>query len=153
MPSKEQIENEISSYVDNSLIFCLNNFETFANLNISSGEIRTQTKINDDGILFNVDFPITIQKGEAKNIIKDFKHIKVLGNLELVYDSVEKIILSQMSNENICVSCISEIASENELIINLENTDEGLLFEVRDENFYLKGVPLIFKFANKYKTE
>src|SRR3989339_92951 len=48
MPTKEEIEKEISKAVNNQLVSCTNNFTQFNNLKITSQEIITKVEINDE---------------------------------------------------------------------------------------------------------
>src|SRR3989344_3704129 len=43
MPSKEQVEDEISFFLEQKLFFCTRNFVDFPDLEINQGEIKTQT--------------------------------------------------------------------------------------------------------------
>ena len=41
-PSKEKIENEISKYINDALLECINNFTEFKEYQIEQGEIKTE---------------------------------------------------------------------------------------------------------------
>ncbi|GAG34547.1 unnamed protein product, partial [marine sediment metagenome] len=152
IPSKEQIENEISDYVDKELFFCTMNFVDFPELEISQGEIKTRTTIEEDKVILNVNYPLSITKENNTALIEDFENIKIPVRLGVVYDSVEEIIQEQLSHESICLSCILEVSLENDLYVDMmDYDDETVIFIFRDENSKLNEVVFEFVFANKYE--
>jgi len=151
MPSKEKIEEELSSYMNNMLTFCLQDFVNFPEVNISQGEVETRTKIKEGEIVLDVKYPLVIKKGESVSRIEEFEDIKIPVRLGIIYDAVGKIIQEQMTHEDICLSCISGIMEENELKIDLTNVDDGIIFTIIDENSKIKDVDLKFSFVNKYE--
>ncbi len=150
MPYKEEVEEEISKYVNEMLFFCTRNFVDFSEFNISEGEIKTNTQIQDNKVVLNVEYPINIKKGESTTRLRNFENIEIPTRLGIVYNAVEKIIQDQLTHENICLSCISNIAEENDLAIDMTNTEEGLIFSVRDDS-PINEFPLEWIFANKYE--
>ena len=72
MPSKEQVESEISFFMNQKLFFCTRNFVDFADLNISQQDIRTQTTIENEKIILNINYLISINKGKSTSLIKNF---------------------------------------------------------------------------------
>ena len=152
-PSKERIENEISLYMNSLLSFCTNEFINFPGFNISEGDINTKTRIKEEEMIFNVEYPITIKKGESEStIIKDFKNIKIPIDILLVYSAIEEMVNDQIEQESggICISCITEIASKNDLEIEIIPLEDGVTFTVRDNNLKIKGEALEWRFANRY---
>ena len=153
MPTKEIVEREISLYMNSLLPYCTNGFVNFSDFNITEGEINTKTEIKEGEIIFNVDYPLAIRKGDSSDIIKEFKNIKITADVLSIYNIIGTIINDQVrrGNEGICLSCIYEIASKNDLIIDMASSEEGIIFTVRDENQIIKGATLEWRFANKYE--
>lgn len=154
IPSKERIENEISLYMNSLLSFCTNEFVDFPTFNITEGDVNTRTSIREEKITFDVEYPIAVRKGdESSTIIKDFKNIRVYANMDLVYNAINEIIENQMieGGNFLCISCITEIASENDLEIEMVPLEDGVIFNVRDNNLKIKDVALEWRFANRYE--
>ena len=153
MPSKEEIEKEISFFVSEKLFFCTRNFIDFPNFEITQRDIKTKTTIKDDGVNLNINYPISITHGESTSIIEDLeKEIPV--RLGIVYDSIEKIIKEQLSHEDICLSCILDVSLENDLYVDMMDYDEEtVIFIFRDENSIINNKTYEFVFANKYEVE
>lgn len=153
MPSKEQVEKEISFYLSEVLFFCTRNFIDFSDLEIEQEEIKTKTEIGDEKVILSVNYPITITKGGSASVIEDFK-VEIPVRLGIVYDSVAEIMQEQLTHESICLSCLLDISIENDLYVDmLDYDDETTLFIFRDENSKINNKTFVWVFANKYKLE
>ncbi|HJZ18741.1 MAG TPA: hypothetical protein VJ208_01425, partial [Candidatus Nanoarchaeia archaeon] len=149
VPSKKQVENEISFFMDEKLFFCARNFADFPDLNISQGEIKTETAIENEKIILNVNYPITIIKGEEKSAIQNFK-AEIPIRAGIVYDSVSDFAGNQTS-EGICLSCMLEISEKNDLYVEMMDYNENTtIFVFRDKNSKINGMDFTWVFANKY---
>ncbi|MBU1205086.1 MAG: hypothetical protein KKE93_04210 [Nanoarchaeota archaeon] len=73
-PAIEEMEQELSSYVNRALPECIESLNVFSDMGFEFefGEINTKTKINENNVEFNIDYPITIKKGDSKTEIKEF---------------------------------------------------------------------------------
>ena len=153
MPSKEQVEEEISFYLSETLFFCARNFVDFQDLEIEQREIKIETEIKDEKIILNINYPITIIKEESTSIIKDFK-LEIPVRLGIVYDSVTEFMQEQLTSEGICLSCLLDISLENDLYVDMmDYDDETTIFIFRDENSKINDETFVWAFANKYKVE
>lgn len=150
LPSLNSIENSISDYVDNSLDFCVGNFSKFSGFNISSGNVSTKTRIYNGGVIMNVNYPITIRKGNESEIIKNFDNIQIPMRVFTVYNVSSQIINSSTGGNGLCLSCIYNLGNENGVSIDMTNINEGILFEIVDNESNLKGEPLDWKFVYGY---
>lgn len=149
-PTKERIEEEISDYIKNTLSYCTNEFTNFQDLNISEGEVKAETIIEDNNLILSVKYPITIEKGGSITRFEDFNDIKVDSRIGVMYNSIKKLIQDQIGKEDICLSCISEIVDEEGFTIDMTSTTEGIIFTLRDEHSKIKDVPVEWRFANEY---
>ncbi|MDO8528818.1 MAG: hypothetical protein Q7S06_02920 [Nanoarchaeota archaeon] len=147
-PTKEMVEQRISSYIEQTLSYCTDGFSNFTGLNITEGEIKTRTTINEGEIVLNVKYPINIEKEGSVTRFENFNNIKIKSRVKLMYDSIKEI--EENSKEGICLSCISSLADENGFTIGMTNTEEGIVFTLRDEHSKIKDSPVEWKFANKY---
>ncbi len=151
MPSKQRIEREISYYINTLLFFCTEDFVDFPEFEISEREIKADTQIQDNKIILNVEYPINIRKGESITRLRDFENIEIPVRLGVIYNAISEIIRDQLTREDICLSCISEIAVENDLKIDIVSLENGaIMFTIKDENSLINGMVLEFKFVNKY---
>jgi hypothetical protein len=151
MLSKEQLAEEISLTIDNTLHFCTNEVLNITEFNITKGNITTNIEIGENKISINVEYPLTISKEDSNSILKNWEGIEIETQIGTIYNSIEQITLDQMTREDLCLSCIADIAEENSLKIDLTSSDHAtILFVVTDEEFGLNGFDYEFSFVNKY---
>ena len=154
MPSKERVGAEVSRYVNEMLFFCTRNFIDFPDFDISQEGVKTETRIGDNKIILNVEYPLRIIKGESTSIIREFNNIEIPVRLGIVYDSIGSIIQNQLTHEDICLSCILDIALENDLYVDmLDYDEETLIFVIRDKTSKINEKDFEFIFANRYQIE
>jgi len=147
MPTKAEIEEQISQYIDADLFFCTEGFIDFTDYEITYDEIKTQTTINEEEIIIDVNYPIKIKKENSTTIIEDFNNIEIPVRLGIVYDSASEII-QQQTNDGICLSCTSDEATANDLYINIFDYDNNtLIFTITDENSMINNQTFEFNFA------
>ncbi len=153
MPSKENVEKEISSYVDRSLISCTKNFEDFKELNIEQKTIKTKAKIDNEIITLSIISPISVTKADTTSIIDNFENIEIPVRMGIVYNSIQEI-MEEAGKDGICMSCILEIDIKNDLETELWDYDENtVVFVVTDENSNINNETFIWIFANKYEIQ
>jgi len=151
VPSKEQIENEISFFMNQKLFFCTRNFVDFPGVEINQSEINTKTTIQDEKILLNVNYPITIIKDSDKTLLKDFEFEAPI-RLGIIYNSISEFMKSDQTNR-ICLSCMLEISEKSDLHVDMMDYDEQtVIFIFRDENSKIKDETFVWIFANKYEA-
>lgn len=151
LPTKEKIEDELALYMNNMLFFCTKGFRNFPDFNISQGEIKTKAKIDNNKVVFNIVYPLTISKGE-KTYSLEKVNAEVPVRLNTIYSVLEKIMQEQMKNKNdICLSCLNNLAFDNNLYIDMADyTDNSVLFLITDENSKINDDYYIYYFVNKY---
>lgn len=162
IPSKLQIEEEISKVVSGEIYGCVRAFEDFSDYQIQEGDIETQTRILDNEIILNINYPLTITKGEKTISFERFNNLRFPIRLGFIYNSVDEITKNQLENEKYsidgevkeayCIECISDIINKNDLKLNIVNAEEGVvIFNVVDEDSKINNLPFEFRFANKYQ--
>ncbi len=152
MPTKEQVEQEISDYFDIKLFVCTNYFVDFPDYEIEQGNLESSVKILEDKIILEMRYPLTIKKGESVSILEDFK-TEIPVRLELVYDSVSEFIMEQEKNkqQGFCLSCLPEKLEENKLFVSVSDSiNNTKVFIFRDDLSKLNNKTFEWVFANKY---
>lgn len=151
MPSKTRVEEEIAKYVNNELVFCLNNFNDFPELQINGGEITSEVKIENDNVKLTTLFPLAVIKDNRTYKLRDFSSQLYKIRLGLVYDVAKKIIDEQSKDmSGICIGCLYNHGKDNDLYINTMNYETGVVFTIIDKNSKINEKELVFNFANKY---
>ena len=150
MPSKEDVETEISKYIMSTFQLCTREFEQFPNLNITQKMIDTKVQINDEEVVINLVSQVSITNEEGTSILKEFKDIIIPVRVGIVYDAIEQIMLEQVGSEEICLSCIADVGSANNLQIDIFGyDDETTIFSVIDRESVINDKTFIWIFANK----
>lgn len=151
MPSKEKIEQELGVYMANMLFFCVKDFMDFPDFDIKQGNIKTTAKIEDNKVLFNIEYPLSISKEDKTYYITKFeKEIQV--RLNTVYSVIINIIDDHMKNgRDVCISCINNWADENDLYVEMHDYEKDVvIFTVIDRNSKINDDDFRFNFANRY---
>src|SRR3989344_1827646 len=152
MPSKEDIEREISRGIERELFFCIGNFELFSpEYEITKGKITPpEVVIEPERVLVELNYPLTIIKDGSKSKIEDFSS-EVPVRLGIVYDAVAEFVEEDLKTEGICVSCFIEIFTKKGLYSNIFwEDDKTAIFIVRDFNSAVNEKEFIFNFAGSY---
>jgi hypothetical protein len=152
MPKNSKIESELGLYFDNNFNLCLSLID-IENTNLLYDKPSTTVKILPGKAQFIVDMPLTIQKNQKKTKIElkefkseyDSKLYEILELARYITDSHKE------DPEFICVDCVTSIAKEKELNIemidfmNESSTTLMVIYETKTSD-----LPYIFEFLNKY---
>lgn len=151
MPTKKEVEDEISLFVSGELYLCVGNFSEFQDFEISEEFPSSKTTIRDEEILIKTDYPISVTKGESTILLKEFK-TEVPIRLGIVYDAVDRLMQEQVSHKSICISCLLAESTENDLYVDMIDYDETTtIFIFTDENSIINDEYFEWMFANKYE--
>lgn len=150
MPSKEKIQEEISKYILKQMDLCIDDFALFPEYEITKGEIIVEIKIEPERVLVNAEYPLTIIKGETKSKIKEFDS-EVPVRLGIVYEAVAGFIIQSISYEGVCINCLLDVSSKNNLKSEFSNYDNNtIIFTINDPQSKLNNKELVYVFANEY---
>ncbi len=150
-PSKEVIEKQLSYYIEENLDFCINDFIQFKDFEINASEINAKTNIADNVVYFEVNYPLSIKKGERTYEFTKFES-EVRVRLGKIYSAISSYMSEQMKYpKEVCLSCIHSFALEKDLYVELKDYDsKTILFTIIDQKTKLKGKEYSFVFANAY---
>ena len=150
MPRKEKIQEQISKGVARELIFCLRDFTIFTNeYEITKGKINPpEVVIEPERVLVELNYPLTIKKGESHSKIEDFNS-EVPVRLGIVYDAVGEFAAGDLKTEGICVDCLLNIGEKYQILIDSYYSEEtsDIIFIVIDEEEYFEKTEEVFKYA------
>ena len=153
MPSKQDIEDEISSYIKDQLFFCVKNFRVFRDkgFDFDIGIINAKTTIGMDNVMVDLDWPIQARNNGAVQDISRFSS-RVDTRLGKMYDLAKNITEDELENNgSVCISCILDMVQENNLRMEIFRLDDGIIiFDFIDENSKIYTLPYEFRFSNKY---
>jgi hypothetical protein len=93
-PSIQVIQEEISQYIEDNLLTCLDDFSNYKDrsINMEYGEPEARTVITVNSIAINLHFPITAKKGDSQKYIDDFNFQKADIRLPYLLEIVSFMI-------------------------------------------------------------
>jgi len=154
VPSKEEIEKQISNYVVDKLNLCvqIENYED-RGWNVVQEPITANTTIKENETSVRVVWPLTLSKDDALLEAKYF-NAKVSVRLGRVYDITNalNVVQSAFANYtgNLCLSCFMDYKNNDFYTQILIAEDNSLLFVITDLKKELEGEYYDFIFAGRY---
>ncbi len=159
-PSDEILLKQISSYVDSLLPICLNNFIQFKEqgylIKINQQMPSTTNAIfSADGLIIKTNLPITITKESTKesaqiqlaNFMVELPAKDLHTNFKLA-----KIIAETMEQKEICYTCFSKIAEQNNISVNIIHLQNNVyLFELINTDYKINDEQYKLRFGVKYE--
>ncbi len=136
VPSKVFLQNSLSAYMNNNLKTCTEAFTDFNNsFDISEENVGSRVKIDSGKVNFFVKYPVSLKKGETEHVLKYF-NVDVDSNMDKVYTVVVKAVNEQLNYSDICVTCLYDLATENNLTVDVYNPTFGELeYTFTDDQF------------------
>jgi len=150
VPTKQQLAKELSLYMNNLLPFCTAGFSPFGEYTIQEDEIVTQTTVLTDKIIFKINYPLTIQKGNTTTQIKNFQ-IEIPVRLATIQEVADQIT-NDIIQRPVCITCIQQIADENQVYVNMMQNDTEFLITITDPYSQVYEQNYSFSFAGRYNN-
>ncbi|MEW6063454.1 MAG: hypothetical protein AB1571_03760 [Nanoarchaeota archaeon] len=87
---KSKLEAELNTYLSREIFSCIDISSFAGTTEITTGEFKINSEIGDDGVLVNVDYPITIKKKEITQSISEFsKQVDIpLGKIVVAVNDI-----------------------------------------------------------------
>jgi len=136
-PSINTIENELSQYVKEQIVYCLDKLD-LPGRKIIFGEKKIQTIIRNESIIISLSMPTEITSLDSRLSINDYRITINDDKLSKAID-VAKYISNEISNnpQYLCLTCIFKKANQNNFDVLIEpyndNTYIIQLIESSDE--------------------
>ena len=153
MPSKKDIEKQISSYFNFAMPFCINDFDDFPDFKIGENEIETETIIEDERVIFRVKYPLSIAKDGAVYTLENFE-LDVPARLGIIYKAIIDAMDSQMKKTDaVCINCLYDISNKYGVFFHvLDSSDNSVLIVIRDEKIKILDEAYVFYYVNKLEV-
>jgi hypothetical protein len=148
IPSKEKLESELSKQIRTSISLCTNDFEDFKNAEISPSNISVVSSLNEDSVISEVNYPLSIKRNNKTFLLNDFGEFEFSTNLNKLYGSANEVVYSFEKENSFCLSCIKDIAIKNNVKIDIQNTyNNTLIFIIKDKDSIENSLLIEFIFA------
>lgn len=153
MPSKEIIENQLSLYVNDNLESCINEIKQ-PDFSLLYEKPTILTEINEKNVAFTINQNIRVEKS-GYTTTYELKDHKVIINSELdgILNLASFLTEShKQDSEMYCISCVHELADEDDLYIDTLTFGENEMIVIISEN-HTSSEQYSFEFLNKYKGD
>ncbi|MEM4336764.1 MAG: hypothetical protein QXG86_02050 [Candidatus Woesearchaeota archaeon] len=152
IPNYTTLKNSLVDYVKDNLESCVSvGLSKFSNegYNIETGEIEADVIIKETSVIFNLNYPIKIKKGDKTSEISKFSSI-INVELSKMFNIATEIAKSQIEDPTwLPISLITEIAIDENINFEIELFEEGVIIHLIKENSSLLE-PYEFSFAVGY---
>ena len=149
-PTQQQIETELSNYVDSNMEKCLSKIE-FQNLELKYQASSTKATIQPSFVRFTSELPTVIEyEGNTVTFDLDQHPVAINSSLKEIIEVATFITNSHKENPDLmCINCITELAKERKLYVDFIAFEEDTTLVMILENRTMEH-PYIFEFLNRY---
>lgn len=138
-PLIKTIEKELSKYINENLNLCTRDLDIFEQQGyvVARGIVNSSVSIGQNTIYVNIDFPVSITKGQNTQNFQKFSTIFPDFNLQSIHQVSKEIVNQQVQKPNsICLSCLYDLATDRKLFIDIAKyNDDSIIFFIKDYNF------------------
>ncbi|MBS3086676.1 hypothetical protein J4422_03160 [Candidatus Pacearchaeota archaeon] len=156
IPTKNVILDQISIGVFDQLSECIKNSNFPYKINYSLSEIKINTSLDDEKIIMNAYFPISVDVEGSVSYMKRFSE-EVSTEYFRFYKLAEEISEEQATHPNrVCVSCFDDFSKRYGMSITsdeLYENNELILIYSLEKYQYKEDPVLVYSFAHKLKLE
>jgi len=146
-PSLENVESELSDYVETRIIDCVDNLE----VEYDEEDINADLSIRDKKVVANLDFPIRVSYSGSSTVLDEF-YVEVDSDLKKRFGAVEEYVEEQkLKPDYLRIESLDRIANESDL--NVETyvyTDDNVVFKFVGDEVHPLFSNYTFVFAIKY---
>jgi len=156
IPTRSYISEQISKLASEYILNCTNDFSKFGDYNVKEGKITMTTTIEDNRILIDVTYPLTVSKkfdeGAAVSETRDFTGYEYPIRLGLIHDGIKEVLSDPYAGYLVCTTCLLDFIEKDDLELRMLENDKGdfISYVIMDENSVLKDNPFIFIYGVKY---
>lgn len=132
IPSRQTIESQLGAYITVNVRSCIAGFKEFPAFNISSGEVSTKTTLEKDEFLVNVKYPITFKKGDSTYTLSEFKNIKVITRVDLLYTIASNYSALFLKTNGLSLTYASDVENSSNIITTFRHFPGETLVTLTD---------------------
>lgn len=146
-PEKVKIESEISSYINDSLIYCFEE-DYFSGIELSTRNPIVKTKIDLDKVTSSIEFRIFLTKEDnTVELDKDYT-VQVNSKLGGMYDVASKIVDDEV--KNLSILNVSYLLDQEFSTTGLVYGEKEIVY-VLDYQNQTSNESYMFRFANRFR--
>lgn len=154
MPEISRVENSINHELRLEMEKCLDNFSVYKNqgYSIITGELRPKTKLLENRVRADINFPLNVKQGNTTKRIENFQ-VFIDSDFKKAYDTLKQIMDEQEKTpDSVPIGYISYLADEHGFsfqTINMQDESE-VFFSF---TFPGQNNPLVFNYFANYSWQ
>ncbi len=151
--SEEGFKNIIlAKYMNDNLRKCTNNFVAFQNIRIVDANVKTSVELNDDGVIFNIIYPVSINSGFSVHNLDRNYITEVKVRLKDIIAIASHIVADEVENDRyIHWNFLTDVSNRNYNITAYTEDDNTIIYRIIDLENEIDNEQYIFQWANKIK--
>jgi len=148
VPSLNDVEDAIASYISNSIRICADNFDSLQFTAIPAQEMNLDVDISKE-VLIGLEWKITIGD-EDKAIVSEFSAI-IEKDLKTIYDKSIELYEKQKKEQLISLVDLATLAMSKDYTLDFDFIDNTILYILTFEDVKINQEPITYSFAIKLK--
>lgn len=135
IPKLQDLESQISGYVEQNLKTCLNGFEAFSDFDVTEKSLpKATTKITDDTVFVDLAYDLDVTAKGSQ--VKSYNHFTVTLPVMLgrMYELAKRIVYSEVKNTNFEKQLINLMSASEDVPIT------GMTFSGRPQTWAVNDV-------------
>ncbi len=149
VPTTENFEKELETYLDFFLKFCPD-WSSFPEYNVSYGAPTSSVSIGVNRIRVKTKFPLTLSSGSTIRELSDFE--TTIEDKQLYSNIASLPVVLNYSENGFCASCLMEIADEKDWNIEILSWGNSTYkFKIVDEDYLLNSELYTLNFMVNYE--
>lgn len=142
----------LAKYVNENLRKCTNNFKAFENVRIVDSNPNANVELSDNGAIFNVSYPVSINRGFQTKKLDQRYITEVKVRLKGIIEIAQTIVTEESKNDRIIHwDFLTEASNRNYNITAYTENDNTIIYRIIDLENEIDNEPYIFQWANKIK--
>lgn len=148
VPSKEKISEDLGNFIKRRVELCIYR-DPNLNINPDLSQMITKIKLDDDKIVAQINFPISISDNSSSYLLKETYEKSLDLNLGNMIDSANRIIEEQKKNPDYIPIGVTTESGYDVLITNID--EKNVIYSIVDlsSGKKLQDVAYSFSFASK----
>ncbi|MBN1386311.1 hypothetical protein JW968_05055 [Candidatus Woesearchaeota archaeon] len=110
LPGEERVESELADMFNNEFLFCIKSFKDFTDMGYKfyrKGDISTVVDIEEDMVIFRMDYPVVIYNPTSEIEISDFEYTLDSDIWILYYVASRYAMHFAENDQSVCLSCMT----------------------------------------------
>ncbi len=133
IPSVNVLEDEISFGVENEIEKCWVDYDS---VGFDFDVLDAESKVGEGFVDVVVSIPVSVNFEDEVYVLDDFE-AKVESDYRKLYGLAVEATSIQAVRDDICLSCLNEIANENEVVFRNQEFEDGsyyIVYEIQEIN-------------------